>query len=132
MIKTTPFEMVFIIRVIMFVSTYDIVEMVIDEATEQFGNRWVIPKAKKKNLKTDCDLIDRLVSEFDCESAEADIDDETMKLKVSVVCPDMVLEYGRTHPFFTLIQHAESFSFSAVEDSLKVDFVFAGLWESKD
>ena len=116
----------------MFVSTYDIVEMVIDEATEQFGNRWVIPKTKKKNLKTDCDLIDRLVSEFDCESAEADIDDETLKLKVSVVCPDMVLEYGRTHPFFTLIQHAESFSFSAVEDSLKVDFVFAGLWESKD
>lgn len=116
----------------MFVNTYDIVEMVIDEATEQFGNRWVIPKAKKKNLKTDCDLIDRLVSEFDCESAEADIDDETLKLKVSVVCPDMVLEYGRTHPFFTLIQHAESFSFSAVEDSLKVDFVFAGLWESKD
>ena len=115
----------------MFVSTYDIVEMVIDEATEQFGNRWVIPKAKKKNLKTDCDLIDRLVSEFDCESAEADIDDETLKLKVSVVCPDMVLEYGRIHPFFTLIQHAESFSFSAVEDSLKVDFVFAGLWESK-
>lgn len=116
----------------MFVSTYDIVEMVIDEATEQFGNRWVIPNAKKNNLKTDCELIDQLVSDFDCESAEADIDDETLKLKVSVVCPDMVLEYGRTHPFFTLIQHAESFRFSAIEDSLKVDFVFAGLWENKD
>lgn len=116
----------------MFVRTYDIVEMVIDEATEQFGNRWVIPNAKKNTLKTDCELIDQLVSDFDCESAEADIDDETLKLKVSVVCPDMVLEYGRTHPFFTLIQHAESFSFSTIEDSLKVDFVFAGLWENKD
>ena len=41
----------------MFVSTYDIVEMVIDEATEQFGNRWVIPKAKKKNLKTSLEKI---------------------------------------------------------------------------
>lgn len=115
-----------------FVSTYDIVEMVIDEATEQFGSRWVIPNAKRKDLKTDCALIDKFVSEFDCESAEADIDDETLKLKVSIVCPDMVLEYGRTHPFFTLIQHVESFSFSAVGDSLKVDFVFAGLWENKD
>lgn len=116
----------------MFVSTYDIVEMVIDEATEQFRNRLVIPNAKKNTLKTDCELIDQLVSDFDCESAEADIDDETLKLRVSVVCPDMVLEYGRTHPFFTLIQHAESFSFSTIEDSLKVDFVFAGLWENKD
>ena len=115
-----------------FVSTYDIVEMVIDEATEQFGDRWVVSKTKTDNLKTDCALIDRLVSEFDCESAEAEVDDETMKIKVSIVCPDMVLEYGRTHPFFTLIQHTESFNFSAVEESLKVDFVFTGLWENKD
>lgn len=115
-----------------FINTYDIVEMVIDEASEQFGNSWAISKTNRKNLKTDCDLIDRLVTEFDCESAEADVDNETMKLRVSVACPDMVLEYGRTHPFFTLIQHAESFGFSAVEDSLKVDFVFAGLWEKKD
>lgn len=115
-----------------FVSIYDIVDMVVEEAYEQFGKRWVISRAKKNDLKTDCALIDRLVSEFDCESAEADIDDDTLKLRVSIVCPDMVLEYGRTHPFFTLIQHTESFSFSAVEDSLKVDFVFAGLWEKKD
>ena len=114
------------------VNTYDIVDMVVEEASEQFGSRWGISKDKRKNLKTDCTLIDRLVSEFDCESAEAEIDDETMKLKVSIVCPDMVLEYGRTHPFFTLIQHAELFSFSAVKDSIKVDFVFAGLWEKKD
>lgn len=116
----------------MFVSTYDIVEMVIDEAAKQFGSRWVVAKAKKNNLKIDCGIIDRLVSEFNCDSAEADIDDEAMKLRISVVCADMVLEYGRTHPFFSLIQRAESFSFSAVDDSLKLDFVFAGLWDSKD
>ena len=115
-----------------FIKVYDIVEMVIDEATEQFGNRWVVPKKNRVSLQADCTLIDRLVSEFNCESAEADIDDETLKIKVSIVCPDIVLEYGRTHPFFTLIQHTESFGFSAVEDSIRVDFVFAGLWENKD
>ncbi len=113
------------------VNASDIVEMVLEEAAEQFGSRWYIPKDIKKRLKTDCALIDRLSTEFDCESAEAEVDDATMKLHVSLVCPDMVLEYGRTHPFFTLIQHTESFSFSAVEDSLKVDFVFAGLWVNK-
>lgn len=115
-----------------FINTYDIVEMVIDEASEQFGSRWFISKTSRKNLKTDCELIDRLASDFDCESVEADVDDDTMKLTVSVVCPDMVLEYGRTHPFFTLIQHTESFCFSAAGDSLKINFVFSGLWEKKD
>lgn len=115
-----------------FVNTYDIVEMVIDEATEQFRNGWIVSKTNRKKIQKDCILIDRLIAEFNCESAEANIDDETMKLKVSVVCPDIVLEYGRTHPFFSIIQHAELFSFSAVEDSLKIDFVFAGLWENKD
>lgn len=115
-----------------FVRTYDIVGMVVEEASEQFGSGWRISKDKTKNLKKDCTLIDRLASEFDCESIEAEVDDETMKLKVSIVFPDMVLKYGRTHPFFALIQHAELFSFSAVEDSLKVDFVFAGLWEKRD
>lgn len=115
-----------------FINTYDIVEMVIDEASEQFGSRWFISKTSKKNIKADCELIERLASDFDCESVEADVDAETMKLTVSVVCPDMVLEYGRTHPFFTLIQYTESFGFSAVEDSLKINFVFSSLWEKKD
>lgn len=115
-----------------FVSVYDIVEMVIDEATEQFGGHWFIPKDRQIVLQTDCTLMDRLVSEFSCESVETDIDDETLNLKISIVCPDMVLEYGRMHPFFTLIQHTESFGFSAVDDSIRVDFVFAGLWEKKD
>lgn len=114
------------------VSTYNIAEMVIDEATEQFGGHWTISDANKKNLKTDCDLIDRIGSEFDYESAEVDIDGETLKIKVSIFCPDIILEYGRTHSFFTLIQHAESFGFSAVGHSLRIDFVFAGLWEKKD
>ena len=115
-----------------FVSTYDVVNMVIEEASEQFGNCWKASKDKKNKLKTDCILIDQLVSEFDCESAEAEVDDETMKIRVSIVCPDMVMEYGRTHPFFTLIQHTDAFSFSAVDDSIKVDFVFAGLWEKRN
>lgn len=115
-----------------FIKVYDIVEMVIEEAADQFGGHWFIPKKRLVELQTDCTLIDRLVSEFDSESTEADIDAETMKLKISLVCPDMVLEYGRIHPFFTLIQHAESFGFSAVEDSIRVDFVFAGLWEKKN
>lgn len=116
----------------MFVRTYGIVETVIDEAANRFGNRWVICQDRRNSLKTDCGFIDRLVSAFDCESAEADIDDDTLKLRIRVVCPGIVLAYDRTHPFFALIQRAESFRFSSAENSLRIDFVFADLLEKKD
>ena len=114
------------------ISTYDIVEMVVDEATDQSNGLWIISESNKDKMRNSCNLIDQLISEFDCESAEADVNDETLKLKISIVCPDMIFEHGRTHLFFDLIQNVESFSFSAVEDSLKADFIFAGLWEHKD
>lgn len=114
------------------VKTFDIVDMVVEEASAQFGDRWVMPKTKREQLKKDCGLIDKMVVDFDCESAEAEVDDETLKLRVSLICPDMVVEYGRTHPFFELIQHTESFGFSASDGNLKIDVVFAGLWEHKN
>ena len=115
------------------VKTFDIVDMAVEEANVQFGKHWLMPKAKREQLKKDCDLIDKIVTDFDCESAEAEIDDDTLKLKVSLVCPDMIVEYGRTHPFFTLIQHTESFGFSAMSgESMKISLVFAGLWERRN
>lgn len=116
----------------MLFNTHDIAEMVIDEAVEQFAGKWVVSDDKRNHFKNVCSVIDQIVSEFECESTEVFIDDETLDLRISIVCPDIVLEYGRTHPFFTLIQHTKSFAFSAAGDSLQIDFVFAGLWEHKD
>lgn len=112
-----------------YLNTYDVVEMVVDEATSQFGGSWVVSETKKNQLAESCNIIDSLVEEFDCESTEASVDDDTMQLKVSIICPDMVLEYGRQHPFFLLIKQASGFRFSSIGDSLKVEFIFSGLWE---
>ena len=116
----------------MNIGTFDIAEMVVDEAVSQHGNCFKVTSQARQNLKTDCALIDRIVSEFDCESVEAEIDDKEMKLTIYIVCPDIVLEYGRTHPFFSLIQHVGSFAFSAVDDSIRISFTFTGLWGHKD
>lgn len=111
-----------------FISAYDVVNEVVEETSKQLGSRWNIHRPVLENIKADCTLVDQLVSEFCCESIEASVD-EDMNLCVAIVCPDMVLEYGSTHPFFTLIQHTSSFCFSAIDDSLKIDFVFSGVWQ---
>ena len=116
----------------MRIGTYDIVEMVVDDAVDQYGDRFKPTQMASQAMRENCIIIDRLVSEFECESAEAEIDRNAMKLTISVVCMDIVLEYGRTHPFFSLIQNVESFSFSEFEDSLRISFTFAGLWDNKD
>ena len=79
------------------ISTYDIVEMVVDEATDQFNGLWIISESNKDKIRNNCNLIDQLISEFDCESAEADVNDETLKLKISIVCSSMLKDHVRTN-----------------------------------
>lgn len=113
------------------VKASDIVWLVLAEAESQFKT-WFVPKSKREKLSEPLAIIDRLCDEFDCESAEAEVYDETMDLSVTLVCSDIIMEHGRNHIFFELIKHASSFSFSAEEDMLRVAFNFAGLWRSKD
>lgn len=113
------------------IKTSGIVEMVLDEAESQFKT-WFVPKSKREELSESLSIIDRLCDEFDCESAEAEVDDETMVLSVALVCPDIVMENGRSHLFFELIKHTDSFAFSAEEDMLRITLNFAGLWRNRD
>lgn len=111
-----------------FIRAYDVVSEVVAEACKQFGSRWSIQASAIERINADCTLVDQLVSEFCCESIEATVD-EGMNLHISIVCPDIVVDYGSTHPFFRLIEHTSSFHFSAIDDSLKIDFVFSGVWQ---
>lgn len=114
------------------IRSYDIVTMVIDEAVKHYGNTWALDANMMENLQTSCNIIDRLIPEFDCESIEAGVNDTTMALHIELICPDMILEYGRSHPFFEAIKGVKSIQFSAAGDNLKINLEFTGLWKHKD
>lgn len=112
-----------------FVTCYDAVSMVLDDAAERFGQNWKLNQDALKRLKDDCKLMDSIVEEINCDSIEAEIAEDTMDLIVTLCCEDLTMCYGRSHPFFKIIQHANYFGFrNGGENRLLVFFRFVGVF----
>ena len=112
-----------------YVDCYDAVSFVLDDVQERFGASWKVNNNKLKKLKMNCNELDSVAQEFNCEAVEAEIDEDTMGLTISLLCEEMTFEYGRSNPFFKAIQWTNSFGFKQSEDgNLLVFFRYDGLF----
>ena len=111
-------------------SSYDIAEMVVDEASGRFGK--AISEKSKTRLKNTCALIDNLVSEYDCESTEFAVNEDTTDLRISLGCPDMIIEKGMSTAFLNIIKDISEVCFSASDGNLRVNLLMRGLWHETD
>lgn len=111
------------------VSSYDIVDEMVSEATEKFGERYVLNQTKYDLLDEACGIIDLLVDEFGVECVEVEVDDIIMRLTIAIECGDIVLQDGRKHDFFKLTSMLDSFSFSRTEKGeLRMEFRLDNMW----
>lgn len=106
---------------------------VIDEASEKFGDQYFINEEKYEQLDEIFDLVDEVVRIFIddgvCESVTVDVDPKTKELIFNIVCDEIILQHGRTHRFFALVQMADSLRFSkAKPDSVRIEVGVLGLW----
>lgn len=113
-----------------FVKCFDVVKMVTDEASKQFGSMWKANEERENALEKCCADIDSIAEEFNGISLEASVNDTTTDIKISLVCPEVLFE-SSLHRVYSLIPNAKSFGFSKVknEDALQIDFVFPGIWD---
>ena len=112
-----------------FVNCFDVVSMVVDEATAQFAPLWDINKEKYRILKQYCGVIDSLAEEFNGESFDVDVDDIAMTITIKMECHDVTIE-SQNHKYYSLAQRALAFGFSVSEDGLLcMKFVFPSVWD---
>lgn len=112
-----------------FVTCFDIVSMVVEEATSQFAPLWKLNDENYKILEQYCGVLDALAEEFDGESFDVEVDDIKMTISIKLECQDITIE-SQQHKYYELAQHALSFSFSASEnDTMIAEFVFPSVWE---
>lgn len=111
-----------------FVKCYDVAEMVIDEATEQFGFMLKQDRERLRELKECCDIIDTIAERFGGVSYEVEVDDETTDITVSLVCGEFEVDM-MTDDFNGLTCKAKKLSFKPCgEEQIQIDFVFCGIW----
>ena len=90
----------------------DSVMELISDGSKVFGRDYKISEEMLSKIDEICDGVDELVSEIECESVHADIEEKTKTLRIVIVCDELELHGGRTNGFFKLITKLNSFSFS--------------------
>lgn len=112
-----------------FVTCFDVVSMVIDEATSQFAPLWKINEENYKILKQYCGAIDELAREFEGESFEVEVDDIKMTISIKMECQDITIE-SQQHRYYDLAQRSVSFGFSVTKNGTMIaEFVFPSVWD---
>lgn len=110
------------------IKCYDVVSMVTDEATAQFGSLWKVNENRQNELKHNCELIDSLSQECGGISYEVDIDDITMEISVAMECDELVVN-DKDSVFYKLLERVKGLKFGSTDENLCIKFVFGSIWD---
>ena len=114
-----------------FVNCFDVVSMVVEEATKQFAPLWKLDKECNRILEQYCSVIDSLAEEFGGESFDVTVDDIAMTITIVMECEDITI-LSPAHHFYKLAERSVELGFSVSENGrLNVRFVFPSVWEKK-
>lgn len=112
------------------IKCYDVVGMIVDEATRQFSPFWIENSEKRDILKQYCEALDLIGDECDADSFEVEVDDINMTISIKVITPEIIIE-NKNHVFYSLMKRAIKVEFShdsETEDAC-VEFVFPSIWD---
>lgn len=108
----------------------DVVNMLLDEATEQFGVLVREDRSRRDKFNMNCEILDDIIERFDGISADVNIDDETMDITISIVCSEF--EIGSSDDvFYQLLKNTKHFvvrAYDDADDRIEMEFVFDGIW----
>lgn len=111
-----------------FAKCYDVVEMVTEEATSQFGSLLKVDEERQQELRECCSMIDILAEKFGGISYEVEVDDETTDITVSLVCGEFEVD-ADSDDFYGLVSRTKKIEFKSYEnEQLQIDFIFGGIW----
>lgn len=111
-----------------FVKCFDVVEMVTDEATEQFGSLLRVDVERRYRLKNYCEMVDSIAEQFGGASYEVKVDDETTDITISLVCDEFETD-TMSSSFYKLARETKKMGFKACgEEQIQIDFTFDGIW----
>lgn len=110
--------------------SFDIVNMVLDEANERFGPLFKPVEERVEILKQYCGAIDTLLSKGEGKEFEIEVDEDDMTVHISFQVTDMIADNPRTDPLPQLIARASEVEIRPVDgENICVSFTFPSLWE---
>lgn len=111
-----------------FVKCFDVVMMVAEEATKQFGSLLCVDEDKERLLESYCEILDSIAKRFNGVSFDVEVDDETTDITVSLVCDEFEID-EHSDEFYSLVSKTKKINIKACDsDKIQIDFTFGGIW----
>lgn len=104
---------------------YDIVDMSIAAAMESNPGKKT-DDGVLELLQNDCEALDRIAADNDCEAFTANVDGDAATL--SITFPGLEFRGGRSSAFFDVIEHCETFSFHNEHDAVVLTLRYGGIF----
>ena len=116
-----------------YTSAWDTMCDILQDAEEEFGEKFTVSEARTEWLRAFCEDIDQLIGETDAICLDFSVEEDDKILVVDVICPDIISQDGDKGVFFRMIRNCNAFSFSkAGDDRLKISFLVDGVFEAND
>lgn len=113
------------------VNCFDVVSMVVEEATDQYGNLYTLNKESYKMLEQYCTLLDFVAEKANATQFEAEILEIDKTVSLTLWCEELQVN-GVRDPFSQLVVRAATCKMSFDhEDVLRINFIFPSLWDCK-
>lgn len=110
------------------IKCYEVVSMVTDEATSQFGSLWRVNEIRQNELERNCELIDRLAEECNGISYDVDVDDITMDVSVAIEFDELIVE-SKDSVFYELLEKAKRLKLGSSDTNLCIKLSFDSIWD---
>lgn len=110
-----------------FISTADIVSLVIDAHSENIKDKYCINMDMKNALLNRCDAADKISDLYGGLSTNAVVESDNC-LTLSLELSDVIID-KKTNYIYKLIDSAVKFSVKKGDDSVFLNFTFPSVWE---
>ena len=111
-----------------FVKCFDVVNMVLEEATEQFAPLWQQDSSRAEQLRRYCGIIDSVVDEFGGTCFEVEVDEDTMQIHLELVCQKVIFQEN-SKLLSVIRRSAVTRIVRRNGNELGIHFVFSGVWQ---
>ena len=112
--------------------TANLTQKQVHKYKEKFSSDFTLNREKYNKLISLCGLADMIMAEFDGENMVIMVDPVLINGIISIQIPELILEDGRTHAFFTMIKQADFLRFTQnAKDKLCIQFGVNNLWTTE-
>jgi len=109
----------------------EIAELVVEQATTKFSQKFKLNKENFAVLKRYCDFFESFAEKHDASALDFEVDEERMTVILSAELPEFEID-GENDVFCELLKRSVSFNITQIDSStLLVSVEYPTLWERK-